>query len=377
MIYLDNAATTLQKPPRAARAVVRAMGRAGGAGRGGHEAALYSAEILYACREAAAGLFHVSDPARVIFTSNATHALNTAIKGLTPPGGHVVTSGFEHNAVVRPLHALAARGVTVEHLPTPLFEPEVALHQFEQALLRGNVSLAVCVHVSNVFGYVLPVERLAELCARHAVPLVVDASQSAGCQDIDAEATAGVYWCMPGHKGLYGPQGTGLLLLPENERLGPLLEGGTGSNSISEDMPDFPPDRLEAGTLNAHGAAGLLEGLRFIRERGLAAIRRHEIAMLALCAAALGKNRRLRLYTAPGYFCQSAVLSFTVDGLSSEAAAQKLAERGVAVRAGLHCAPLAHQAADTYPDGTVRVSVSAFTTGADIDRLAAAVRQIL
>jgi selenocysteine lyase/cysteine desulfurase len=267
--------------------------------------------------------------------------------------------------------------VRVTHLPTPLFEPEVALHQFEQAFLSKRVSLCVCVHVSNVFGYVLPVERLAELCAHHGIPLVVDASQSAGLLDIKAEEYPGVYWCMPGHKGLYGPQGTGLLLCPENgPPLTALLEGGTGGSSAEPSMPDFLPEHLEAGTQNAHGIAGLLEGLRYVRQHGPSALQQQELRLLDRLTGHLKKMRPIRQYTAPGFFCQSAVLSFTADGMDSETVAEQLSEHGVCVRAGLHCAPLAHRTACTNPGGTVRVSLSAFTTPNDIDRFAHALRHV-
>jgi len=205
MIYLDNAATTLRKPPAVTRAVQEALRRGGGAGRGGHHAAMWSADILLSCRQEAAHLFGVSDPERITFTMNATHALGIAIGSVAAKPGRIVTSGFEHNAVMRPLEALKEKGFSVRVLRMPLFEPEVALHRFEEAL-ENDVSFAVCTHVSNVFGYILPVERIAKLCQDKKIPLVIDASQSAGCLPLDAGSLPAAYIGMPGHKGLLGPQ---------------------------------------------------------------------------------------------------------------------------------------------------------------------------
>ena len=201
MIYLDNAATTLRKPPAVTRAVKEALRRGGGAGRGGHKAAMWAADVILECRQEAALLFGVSDPERVTFTSNATHALNIAIGSAAQKPGRVLISGYEHNAVTRPLEALGEKGYRIETLTTPLFEPEVALHRFEEAL-DGGAAFAVCTHVSNVFGYILPIERIGQLCHARGVPFVVDASQSAGCLPIDAAALPGAYIGMPGHKGL-------------------------------------------------------------------------------------------------------------------------------------------------------------------------------
>ena len=203
MTYFDNAATTLHKPPAVARAVREALRRGGGAGRGGHRAAMWSADTMLSCRQEAALLFGVSDPERVTFTSNATHALGLAIGSVAVRPGRVLTSGYEHNAVMRPLEALKGKGYTIETLTAPLFEPEMMMHRFEEAL-SGDVVFAVCTHVSNVFGYILPIERIGQLCLSRGVPLVVDASQSAGCLPLDAGRLPGAYIGMPGHKGLYG-----------------------------------------------------------------------------------------------------------------------------------------------------------------------------
>ncbi|MCL2031220.1 MAG: aminotransferase class V-fold PLP-dependent enzyme [Oscillospiraceae bacterium] len=384
MIYLDNAATTLPKPKSVKKAVGAALRESGGAGRGGHAAAVRAAEILFETRETAAGLFRMRDPERVIFTCNCTHALNIAIKSLAPRGGRVVTSGFEHNAVVRPLFRLSREnGVKVDVLPTPLFEPETAVELFDMAL-RGDVSLVVCTHVSNVFGYILPIERIWELCRRRGVPMIVDAAQSAGCLPIRGDA--GPYYCMPGHKGLYGPQGTGLLLCPPPAGGGGvlrgLIEGGTGVASADPAMPNFYPERLEAGTPNAHSIAGLNAGMRFVVERGLASpAGRPEGAppsggLIARLERSLSAIWGVTTYAAKDLYGQSGVMSFTVEGRDPENVAARLAARGIAVRAGLHCAPHAHRTAGTLPGGTVRVSPGAFNTPGDVGKLAAAVRRL-
>lgn len=376
MIYLDNAATTLHKPPAVGRAVQQALARCGGAGRGGHKAAMRSAEILLDCREEAAGLLGVSEPERVIFTSNATHALNIAIASAVPPQGRVITSGLEHNAVMRPLEELKTRGLTVQTLPTPLFEPEMAFHQFEAALERG-ADCVICTHVSNVFGYILPIERIGALCEARNIPFIVDASQSAGCLPIDADRLPHAWWGMPGHKGLYGPQGTGLLIVPSGAEAKPLLFGGTGSRSIEALMPDVLPDRLEAGTHNTHGVAGLLEGIRHVRARGVERILRKERIFTGQLVGALAGRRRVRVYAANHLFCQTGVVSYTVEGANSECVAEMLGHEDIAVRAGLHCAPAAHRTADTLPGGTVRVSFSDFNTPRDVNAFIQAMEKIL
>lgn len=352
MIYLDNAATSFEKPPSVRRAVFRAMERCASPGRGGYPAAMEAAERVFECRVLAGELFSCA-PEQVVFTQNATHALNLAIKTLVKPGGTAVISGFEHNAVVRPLHALGAR---VEVAGRKLFDKADTLKAFRRAI-RPDVDAVICTHVSNVFGYVLPVEEIAALCLERGVPFVLDASQSAGCLPISLQALGASFVAMPGHKGLYGPQGTGLLLCAQMPE--PLLEGGTGSLSRLAEMPDFLPDRAEAGTLNVPGICGLYEGMRFVRSRGTEAILRHERAITGAIAEILSDSG-LDVFTGSG---QTGVLSVRVEG-DCEVLAEVLAARGIAVRAGLHCAPLAHESAGTLDCGTVRLSASALTNPA-------------
>lgn len=363
MIYLDSAATTMQKPSAVARAASYAMGHMASPGRGGHVPAMRAADTAFACREAAAALFHVEDPEQVVFTCNATHALNLAIKSLVNPGDTVLISGYEHNAVTRPLHALGAKVKVAEG---PLFQPGVIYDRFE-ALLTPEVSCVVCNHVSNVFGYVLPVERIGALCRSRGVPFVVDASQSAGCLQVDMDALGAAFVAMPGHKGLYGPQGTGLLLCAAPTRT--LLEGGTGSASALQEMPDFLPDRLEAGTHNIPGVAGLLEGIRYVARRGTGAILAHEQALTARAVRGLSSLPGVRVFADPTRQCQAGVVSFQVEGLDCEQVGERLGKRGLALRAGLHCAPLAHRSAGTLEQGTVRASFSAFNAPWEVARL--------
>lgn len=347
MIYLDNGATSFRKPPEVLREVARAMQTCANPGRGGHAAAMEAAQTVFRCREQAAKCFGCR-PEQAVFTGNCTHGLNIAIRTLVKPGSRVVISGFEHNAVTRPLHALGAR-VTVAG--RRLFDQADTLAEFERALRRG-ADAAVFTHVSNVFGYILPAERMAALCRKYGVPFIVDAAQSAGTLPVSLEAWGADFIAMPGHKGLLGPQGTGLLLCGRQPE--PLLLGGTGSESVRQEMPDFLPDRAEAGTLNVPGIAGLSAGLAYLQRAGMQNIHRREREEAARCAAGL-ERLGFRVFRGAS---QGGTVSFVPPG-DCEDCGEFLARRGIAVRAGLHCAPLAHESAGTLDTGTVRVSFGA------------------
>ncbi len=370
MIYLDSAATTLQKPAAVAAASARAINNLASPGRGGHRPAMAAAETAFTCREAAARLFHVDDPERVVFTFNATHGLNIAIKTLAWPGSRVVISGYEHNAVTRPLHAL---GADIRVARSPLFDQEAALAAFGRELDRG-ADLAVCTHVSNVFGFILPIEGIAGLCRERGVPLIVDASQSAGAIPLDFAALGAAFIAMPGHKGLYGPQGTGLLLCGADPL--PLLEGGTGSESKRQSMPDFLPDRLEAGTHNIAGIAGLLEGLRFLERRGVEKIAAREAALIRRLGEGLCAASGAEVFLSGDQTDQAGVLSFRLRSRDCEEVGEELGRQGFALRAGLHCAPLAHETAGTLETGTLRASVSAFNTDREMEKFIHAVWEL-
>lgn len=343
MIYLDSGATSFPKPPSVIRAVERAMLHCTNPGRGGYRAAREASEVLYTCRETAGALFGCR-PEQVVLTMNCTHGLNIAIRSLVRPGGRVVVSGFEHNAVMRPLYDLHAEICVAGRR---LFDWDDTLEAFRNAL-RSGAEAAVFTHVSNVFGYVLPVEEMAALCREYGVPFILDAAQSAGSlpvrMDIGAEFIA-----VPGHKGLCGPAGTGLLLCAGEAK--PLLFGGTGSESMRHDMPRLLPERLEAGTQNVPGAAGLTAGMQYVRSLGLSRIAEREHRQTMRCAAGL-RQMGFRVYTGEH---QAGTVSF-VPEMDCETAAEFLASQGIAARAGLHCAPLAHESAGTLDTGTVRLS---------------------
>lgn len=366
MIYLDNGATTLIKPPTVCRAVDRAMHSMASPGRGGHPPAMLAAETVYACREAAAELFNVPEPEQVVFTMNATHALNIAISSLARPGERVVVSGFEHNSVTRPL---TARGAELVFAGTRLFDKADTLEDFDRKL--KGAGLCVCTHVSNVFGYVLPIYEIAELCRRYGVPLIVDASQSAGVLNVDMEKLGAEFIAMPGHKSLFGPQGTGILLCKNMGK--PLMFGGSGSDSVPQHMPEYLPDGLEAGTHNVSGIAGLLAGIRYVQATGTDRILRHERRLLDTMRQSL-EGSGAELFSGPG---QSGVLSLRVSGIDCEQVAAALAGRGICVRAGMHCAPTAHRSAGTLDTGTVRFSFSPFNDGRQVKTACAALREII
>ena len=364
MIYLDHGATSFRKPREVYRAVARAMAACANPGRGGYGPAMQAQNVIFGCREGAAKLFSCN-PEQVVFTSNCTHGLNIAIRSLIKPGSRVVISGFEHNAVTRPLHAL---GTEISVAGRKLFDWEDTLSQFEDALKGADA--AVFTHVSNVFGYILPAEQMAKLCRDRGIPFIMDAAQSAGHLTVNMEALGADFIAMPGHKGLLGPQGTGILLCREQAQ--PLLYGGTGSESIRQDMPDFLPDRLEAGTVNVPGIAGLGEGLRFLNTIGTQRIHQAEMHKAQRCVKAL-KRMGMRVFAGPH---QSGTVSF-LPSMDCEEAAAILAKQGIAVRAGLHCAPLAHERAGTLETETVRVSFGFDACDRQTDRFVQSAAKLL
>ena len=344
MIYLDNGATSFHKPPEVMRAMAQAIYTCANPGRGGYTAAMAAGRAVFQCREEASALFDCN-PEQVVFTANCTHGLNIALQTLIKPGSRVVISGFEHNAVTRTLHQLQA---DVRIAGRKLFDWEDTLWEFEKAL-RSGADAAVFTHVSNVFGYILPVAQMAALCRKYKVPFVIDGAQSAGMLPLSLRELGADFIAMPGHKGLLGPQGTGILLC--NRIPQPLLTGGTGSDSASREMPGYLPDRAEAGTLNVPGICGLCAGIRYVRRQGCDTIAQREQYAREQCVRLL-ESRGYRVFS--GYN-QNGTVSFVPD-MDCEEMAEKLGKQGIAVRAGLHCAPLAHESAGTLETGTVRIS---------------------
>lgn len=372
MIYLDNAATTFPKPARVLEAVRKCLTAYGGnPGRGGHPLAMAAAEKIFDCREELASFFGLRDPARVILTSNCTAALNLALKGLSRPGDHWLVSDFEHNSVRRPLERLKAEG-KIDYSRFSLLD--FSLGELER-LLRPNTRLLLCTAASNVCPVTAPLEKLGEFCRSHGLLFVVDGAQAAGHLGIYMDRMKISALCLPSHKGLYGIQGAGALLLADGCTPEPMLEGGSGSLSLDPGMPEELPERYEAGTLPTPAIVSLLEGVRFVRSIGLDAISAHERALAAECREMLASIPGSVVY-APDR--TGSVLSFNVAGFSADQLASRLGGAGICVRGGYHCAPWAHQALGSVSPfgGTVRVSFSWFSTSADVAALFSALRAI-
>ena len=368
MIYLDSAATSLLKPSAVVYAMEEALRSMASPGRGGHHPAMLAAETVFRCRERAAELFHMDRPDHVVFTMNATHALNLAIASLARKGKRVVISGFEHNAVTRPLHAL---GCSISVAGRKLFDPDDTIRAFQKEL--AGADFAVCTVVSNVFGYILPVREISAMCRKAGVPMILDASQAAGILDLDFDALGAEYMAMPGHKGLLGPQGTGILLCKEHAD--PLLFGGSGSESRLQTMPEDLPERLEAGTQNVCGIAGLLAGIETVLSRTPSAIFCREYAHLQIAIEQL-QNTKCELFTKGGEL-QAGVLSLRSPVIDCETLANRLSEHNICVRGGLHCAPLAHESAGTLETGTLRLSFSPFLREGELREACGVLRHIL
>ena len=369
MIYLDNAATSYPKPAQVVAAVARAM-RFFGAnpGRSAHPMAEKASERIFECRRALAEFFSAPDPARVVFTLNCTGALNTVIKGILKPGDHAVVSSIEHNAVMRPLEALRAKGVVYSAAQVDPLDHDRTVDAFRQAI-RENTKLVIVSHASNVWGIRLPVERIAALCRFYGIPILVDAAQSAGYLPIDMARDGIDYLAVPGHKGLLGPMGTGVLIAANGQRLETILEGGTGTDSKSFLQPETLPERFESGTVNVPGICGLLEGVRFVSAYKSERIERHGIRFLQKLYEELCDRKDILLYTQkPQENGFVPVLSFNIRGLESERAAALFAREDIALRAGLHCAPAAHALFSTDTDGTIRVSPGIRSGEADLRR---------
>jgi cysteine desulfurase family protein len=375
--YLDNAATSWPKPEAVYQAVDHFMRQVGATpGRGGHWREEEASRIADETRAALARLFHAPDPKGVVSTMNATQAINMALKGLLQPGNHVVTSSIEHNAMWRPLKALEQRGVDITAVPCA---PDGTLNPADvEASLRSNTRLVAMLHGSNVLGTLLPIAEVGQIAHRHGVPFLVDAAQTAGAYPIDVQAMRADLLAFAGHKGLYGPHGTGGLVVRPGIALETWVEGGSGTESEPETMPVTLPSRLEAGTHNAAGIAGLRAGARFVLEQGVEQIRAHEMEMAELLIRSLQRLPGLTILGPRDPAQRTAVVSVTIEGYFPDQLATVLDKVfDMATRAGLHCAPQAHRVAGTLECGALRFSPGYFTTADEIQYAAEALRQAL
>lgn len=379
MIYFDNAATSWPKPPCVGEAMLCFLQEAGAnPGRGAHRLALEAGRAVYRTREAVARLFNAPDPLRVVFTLNVTEALNLALRGLLRPGQHAITSGIEHNAVMRPLRALERAGVALTIAPCPptgLLDPDEV-----RAAIRPNTALIALNHASNVIGAISPLAEVGRIAREYGIPLLVDAAQSGGAVPLDLRALQVDLLAFTGHKSLLGPMGTGGLILGEafdEARLEPLLRGGTGSNSELEEQPDFLPDKYESGTPNGVGLAGLEAGVNWVLARGVEAIQAHERDLTALLLGGLAEISDVIVYGPRDPRLQTATVSFNITTMPPDEVGLRLDEEyGILCRVGLHCSPATHRTIGTYPTGTVRFGLGAMNTRDEVLQAVDAVRAL-
>ena len=378
MIYFDNGATTFPKPKSVVNAVNYAITKIGAnPGRGGHNMAMKASEVLFECRNNAATLFDIENSENIIITNNCTTALNTVIKGILKSGDHAVISSYEHNAVVRPLEFLKNKGVEYSIAQVDYTDNEKTVDNFRKAF-KENTKLVICTHASNVFGIRLPIERIAALCKLNGILFCVDAAQTAGLIPIYLKNSDIDYLCTAGHKGLYGPMGTGLLIINSKVIPESLIQGGTGSLSAQVNQPEILPDKFESGTHNLIGIAGLNEGIKYVIRKTPQGIFDYEIRLARNLYDGLSKIKDIELYTKkPDKNGFVPVISFNLKNIDSEKTAQILNDRfNIAVRAGLHCAPLAHKCFGTLEKGTVRAVISSFTTQNEVNYLVNSISQI-
>ena len=375
MIYLDSAATSYHKPDGVARAVAEAISHMGNPGRGAHEASLDASRAVYGTREKMAGLFGAEEASQIVFTANSTESLNIAIQGLVDPGDHVITTVMEHNSVLRPLYLCQRRGVSLTILPfsaAGTVTPEAI-----EAVIRSNTRMIVCTHGSNLTGDLNDLEAIGRVCKKHHLLFVVDASQTAGVFPIQIDSMNIDVLCFTGHKSLMGPQGTGGMCVRKGVRIRPLLVGGSGIDSYSKIHPQVMPTALEAGTLNAHGIAGLSAALDFIKKVTPDVIRQREEELTRRFVSQIKSIPGVKLYGNYEQFPRAPILSLNIMDYDSGEIADVLAQDyGIMTRAGAHCAPLMHEALGTKSQGAVRFSFSYFNTEEEIDQAANAIREL-
>lgn len=375
MIYLDNGATSFPKPLSVRQNVDISLKKfSANPGRSGHSLSLRAAKEIFECRKRLKELFNVNSEEEIIFTENCTMALNTVIFGLLSEGDHVLISSMEHNSVTRPLESLKDKGVTYSTFDYSYDDNETVDNV--RNLIKPETKLVICTHASNVFGFRFPIERICALCHAYGILFCVDSAQSAGVFDIDVGTNQYDFVCMSGHKSLYGPMGTGVLIL-NNRRLKPLLYGGTGTESVKKSQPEGLPEKFESGTQNMNGISGLKAGVDFVKNRGIQNIYNHEYKLAKRLFNGLANNRKVITYNKSfDYGKVAPVVSFNIDGVYSEDLVAKLNKYGIMTRGGLHCSPLAHTTMNTIENGTVRVVPGAFNTIYDINYLLNVIRKL-
>ncbi len=379
LIYLDNAATSWPKPPGVAAAMHHFLDQIGAnPGRSGHRLSVKAGRIIYETREAVASLFGAPDPLRVVFGMNATDGINLALHGILKPGDHVITSGIEHNAVMRPLHDLETGGVEVTQIPC-FVDGSLDPAQVELSI-RSNTKLIALNHASNVCGTILLIREVGQMARQKNLFFLVDVAQSAGVLPIDMEKDCIDFLAFTGHKSLYGPMGTGGLVIGkriEPEALHPLRQGGTGSRSEREIQPEFFPDRYESGTMNAVGLSGLLAALQWLQQQGIDQIRSHEMTLCTRLIEGLLNIPNVTVYGPTEMSRRTATVGFNIQNMEPSTVGLRLDEEfGILCRIGLHCAPSAHRTIGTFPNGCVRFSIGAFNTERDIERALKAVNEL-
>lgn len=374
MIYFDNAATSFPKPPSAIKEALHAMKKQGGnAGRGAHRLSLAASEKIYTCRERVAALLGVGAPVRVIFTGGTTLSLNMAIKGLVPRGAHVLLSELEHNATRRPVHALSLeRDVTYDTFPVLSKEKDALIRGIRERILPHTAAI-ICTHASNICSVTLPLAEIGALCREKGLLFIVDAAQSAGHLPIDMQKMGIHALAVPAHKGLLGIQGCGILALAEGVLPRTIVEGGSGVRSLSPTMPEEPPERYEAGTLPLPAICALSGGISFLEGYGVENLEKRLKELFFAARERLESIDGVEIYQKEH---AGAVLLFNKSGISPVGLAATLDKAGIAVRAGLHCAPLAHRALGTPTEGAVRISFGPFNTVRELDRLRSALQDL-
>lgn len=375
MIYLDNAATTMRKPEVVVQAVTEAMCTMGNAGRGVHDAALDASRIIFDTRMKLAEFFHGDNPTQIVFTMNSTESLNIAIKGILEPGDHVITTALEHNSVLRPLYEMEEKGVELTIIPSDTVG-RIYYQDFEKNV-RKNTKAIICTHGSNLTGNLIDIERVGKIAKQHGLLFVVDASQTAGVFPIDVQKMNIDILCFTGHKGLLGPQGTGGMYVREGLEVKPLLSGGSGVQTYSRKHPAQMPTALEAGTLNAHGLAGLRAAVGYLQEIGIDNIRKKEQELMWYFYENIKEIPGVKIYGDFSGKERCAIVTLNLwEYDSSEVSDALFMNYGISTRPGAHCAPLMHEALGTVEQGAVRFSFSHYNTREEVDKVIAALKEL-